>query len=112
MLAATFVGCDFGGSENVAAVFEWIVAFVFTFYVLTFFLDLLPAARSEQERSNREFLRKSEVGDGDDVMQEEGFTNGPAANGVNFGNGNAYAAGAGGYDGFRTGRQPPTAQNF
>lgn len=27
---------------------EWIIALIFTFYVFTFFMDLLPAARANQ----------------------------------------------------------------
>ncbi|KAI9704288.1 MAG: hypothetical protein M1836_007149 [Candelina mexicana] len=34
--------------QNVAAVLEWVVSFIFTFYVLTFFIDLLPALRMVQ----------------------------------------------------------------
>jgi len=45
--AAVFIGCDFDGHPNIAAIFEWMVAFVFTFYVLSFLLDLLPAVRTK-----------------------------------------------------------------
>lgn len=30
---------------------EWIIALIFTFYVFTFFMDLLPAARANQVAS-------------------------------------------------------------
>ncbi|KAI9839645.1 MAG: hypothetical protein M1819_002271 [Sarea resinae] len=33
--------------RDAAAILEWIIALVFTFYVLTFFVDLLPAVRSK-----------------------------------------------------------------
>ena len=55
-LAAIFIGCNFKNKPNVAAVLEWIIALVFTFYVLTFFIDLLPAFSDKQhvaiEREN------------------------------------------------------------
>lgn len=31
----------FTGNRNVAAVFEWVIALTFTFYVLTFFVELV-----------------------------------------------------------------------
>jgi len=34
---------------NVAAVLEWLIAFLFTFYVLSFFYDLRPKARTKEE---------------------------------------------------------------
>jgi len=50
VLAAVFVGTTFTHRRNVAAVFEWIVALVFTFYVLSFLLDLLPSVRSKNHQ--------------------------------------------------------------
>jgi hypothetical protein len=41
-----FVATNFTNQTNVAAVFEWIVAFTFTFYVLSFLLDLLPSVQT------------------------------------------------------------------
>jgi len=35
--------------NDVAAILEWLVAFVFTFYVLSFFFDLRPKARTKKE---------------------------------------------------------------
>src|SRR2546423_512389 len=45
--AIVFVATNFTSAYNVAAVFEWIVAFTFTFYVLSFLLDLLPSVRTK-----------------------------------------------------------------
>ncbi|KAG5929569.1 hypothetical protein E4U42_005383 [Claviceps africana] len=42
-LAIVFVSTSFTHNRNVAAVFEWIVAFIFTLYVLSFIIDLRPA---------------------------------------------------------------------
>ncbi len=36
------------GKYNVAAVIEWIIAFVFTFFVVSFAVDFVPALRSRQ----------------------------------------------------------------
>lgn len=110
VFAIIFAVTTFDGEQNVAAVFEWIIAFVFTFYVLTFFVDLLPAARSTQEHSNAELMHLKEAGDGGAMMENSQCANGMTTEGAN---GNAYAAGAVGYDGVGSGHyRPPAAQNF
>lgn len=43
LLTIAFASCTFKGAYNVAAVLEWIIAFIFTFYVGSFFIDLIPA---------------------------------------------------------------------
>ena len=48
VLAVAFVSCSWTHHYNPAAVFEWIVAFIFTLYVLSFALDLLPAVQTER----------------------------------------------------------------
>ena len=55
----------FTSKQNVAAVFEWVIALFFTFYVLTFLVDLLPAARNTQMRTNLERLNMRDVENGD-----------------------------------------------
>ncbi|KAL9587368.1 MAG: hypothetical protein Q9212_000295 [Teloschistes hypoglaucus] len=91
-LAVVFVGTSFTtGHKNIAAVFEWIIALIFTFYVLTFFVDLLPASRSHQAKTNME------LGHTDEATQEHGNTNGYAMNG---------------YDGAAEQPKPPMAQNY
>ncbi|KAL9067245.1 MAG: hypothetical protein Q9161_007045 [Pseudevernia consocians] len=105
IFAIIFAVTTFDGRQNVAAIFEWTIAFIFTFYVLTFFVDLLPAARSTQEHSNAELMRLKGAENGDAMMEESGYTNGTTTNG------NAYAFGAAGHD--VTGHHsPPAAQNF
>jgi hypothetical protein len=47
VFAIVFASTAWNGHQNIAAVFEWIVAFVFTFYVLSFILDLWPSVRSK-----------------------------------------------------------------
>jgi hypothetical protein len=45
--AIVFAATAWNDHENVAAVFEWIIALIFTFYVLSFLLDLWPSVRSK-----------------------------------------------------------------
>jgi hypothetical protein len=44
--AIVFIATNFTHKRNIGAVFEWIVAFTFTFYVLSFLLDLLPSVQT------------------------------------------------------------------
>lgn len=53
VLAIAFAACNFRKLYNEAAVLEWSVAFIFTFYVISFFVDLLPAANAKH--SNMKF---------------------------------------------------------
>jgi hypothetical protein len=46
VLAIAFASTMFGSHQNAAAAIEWTIAFVFTFYILTFVLDLLPSMQS------------------------------------------------------------------
>ena len=104
IFAVIFAATTFESHQNVAAIFEWIIAFVFTFYVLTFFVDLLPAARSTQEHSNAETMHLKDAENWGAMMQNSGYTNGATANVLN---------GAAGYNGVGTGNyRPPAAQNF
>lgn len=46
-LAIAFIVCSARDMWNSAAVLEWVVALVFTFYVLSFVVDLLPSVRTK-----------------------------------------------------------------
>jgi len=48
ILAIVFVSTSYTHNRNIAAIFEWIVAFVYTFYVLSFVVDLLPSVRTKK----------------------------------------------------------------
>lgn len=85
-LAIVFAATTFSTKKNVAAVFEWTIAFIFTFYVLTFFVDLLPAARDTQMRTNVERFHMQDVENGN------GYFNG---NGNGHVNGNGVLNGTG-----------------
>ena len=45
-LAIVYASTAWTHHQNVAAVFEWIVALIFTAYVLSFLLDLLPSVKT------------------------------------------------------------------
>lgn len=47
ILAIIFVGATFSHHKNVGAVVEWIIAFIYTFWVLSFVIDLLPSVRTK-----------------------------------------------------------------
>ncbi|KAF3055403.1 Frag1/DRAM/Sfk1 family domain-containing protein [Trichoderma afarasin] len=51
ILAIIFVSTNWSDNQNVAAVFEWIIAFIFTFYILSFVIDLLPAVHTKAPAS-------------------------------------------------------------
>ncbi|KAI4186749.1 MAG: hypothetical protein L6R41_003266 [Letrouitia leprolyta] len=90
-LAAVFVGTSFTSHKNIAAVFEWIIAVIFTFYVLTFVVDLLPASQDHQKVTNLELGQASAAPE------------------------NGYAAGGRETNGDAMNRQqprPPMAQNY
>ena len=78
VLAIVFASTTFSSKQNVAAVFEWVVALIFTFYVMTFFVDLLPAARNTQMRTNVERLGIRDVENGNGHINGNGVLNGSA----------------------------------
>lgn len=65
ILAIVFVSTSYTHHRTEAAIFEWIIAFVFTFYVLSFVLDLLPSVRTK---------RHIPQGHKDMVMSEQGIS--------------------------------------
>jgi len=62
-LAVAFAVCNFRNAYNAAAVLEWAVAFVFTFYVASFFIDLLPAVHTKNYASKQTAMQM-EANDG------------------------------------------------
>jgi hypothetical protein len=73
---------------NTAAVLEWVIAFIYFFYVLSFFIDFMPAIRSKHHQS-----RETEM----DVAEQGGMSGmgDAAANGGQYFRGNGYANGNG-----------------
>lgn len=109
VLAIAFGSLLFKGDKNVGAVLEWCLAFFFTFYILTFLIDLLPAVHTKGDHHPDESMRRAidENGGQDQFGQSAASSNeydggrlgtGPVAH-ENFGNGSAN----GSYD--RAGKQ-------
>ncbi|KAI1404596.1 Frag1/DRAM/Sfk1 family-domain-containing protein [Hypoxylon fuscum] len=52
LLAIAFVGTNFKGLYNAAAILEWIIAFIFSFYIFSFYIDLYPAVATRNNRNS------------------------------------------------------------
>ncbi|RDW68470.1 hypothetical protein BP5796_09127 [Coleophoma crateriformis] len=63
VLAIAFATCNFKSLFNAAAVLEWAIAFIFTFYVLSFFVDLIPAVHTKGHRFSNETEMQYEAND-------------------------------------------------
>lgn len=61
-LAIAFGVCSRQHIFNVAAVLEWTVAFIYCFYVLSFFIDFLPAIRTKHHQSSETEMQMAEQG--------------------------------------------------
>lgn len=46
-LAIAFAATMFTTKQNAAGVLEWIIAFIFTFYILSFVIDFLPGVKTK-----------------------------------------------------------------
>ncbi|RPA83299.1 hypothetical protein BJ508DRAFT_413498 [Ascobolus immersus RN42] len=63
-LSIAFGVCLYKKKQNVGAVIEWVIAFIFTFYVLSFFIDLRPSVgtrvlpASERREHDQELQRR------------------------------------------------------
>jgi hypothetical protein len=99
--------CNFKKATNAAAVLEWAVAFVFTFYVFSFFIDLLPAVRGKNYASERTAMEmeQNDPAANSERVKNDGYIGNGATNGVNgtngryvqsgYTNGNGYSNGNG-----------------
>ncbi|OWP05680.1 hypothetical protein B2J93_1729 [Marssonina coronariae] len=65
ILAIAFGVCNFRDRFNAAAVLEWAIAFIFTFYAFSFFIDLLPAVHT------RHAEKRFGMGENETEMQAE-----------------------------------------
>jgi hypothetical protein len=79
VLAIAFGTCNFKDKYNAAAVLEWAIAFIFTFYVFSFFIDLLPAVKTKHV--GRKFggggdETQMQMEQNDEVSREEGVRSG------------------------------------
>lgn len=93
-LAIAFAVTNFKGEYNAAAVLEWAVSFIFTFYVFSFFIDLIPAVHTKHSQPK--------FGDGNnetEMQQEQNDYHSRSRENVNGGHhSTGYGAGVGGYD--------------
>ncbi|KAF1949602.1 hypothetical protein CC80DRAFT_428746 [Byssothecium circinans] len=86
---------------NTAAVLEWVIAFIFFFYVLSFFIDFMPAVRSKnhQSRETEMDMALAEGGEGtmgDGAANPDRYYRGHANGQTNgYANGNGYTNGTG-----------------
>ncbi|KAI1758896.1 Frag1/DRAM/Sfk1 family-domain-containing protein [Hypoxylon sp. FL1150] len=60
LLAIAFVANNFTKRYNTAAILEWTIAFVFSFYVFSFFVDLYPAVATRNNRFSANSERQME----------------------------------------------------
>ncbi|KAM7197025.1 Frag1/DRAM/Sfk1 family domain containing protein [Naviculisporaceae sp. PSN 640] len=51
LLSIGFVSFTFTGHYDTAAVFEWIIAFIFSAYLFSFYVDLYPAVKTKDPRN-------------------------------------------------------------
>jgi hypothetical protein len=61
-LAISFAACSKNGLSNVAGILEWLVSFIYCFYVLSFFVDFLPATRTRHHQSKQSKMQMLEEG--------------------------------------------------
>ena len=71
-------------NHNSAAVVEWAISFIFTLYVLVFFVDLVPASRSTQQHANQEVMHQLEAQNGSAVVDRDNGQGKPQGVGGNF----------------------------
>jgi hypothetical protein len=66
LLAIAFVACTFTRNYNAGAVLEWVIAFIFSAYVFSFYVDLYPAAATKHDLYplHHEKHHQKEVGGG------------------------------------------------
>ncbi|OSD06456.1 hypothetical protein PYCCODRAFT_933517 [Trametes coccinea BRFM310] len=94
LLAIAFAITLFQATDP-GAILEWIIAFGFTFYILTFFFDLRMAKGVHKgELSRRRLLAMRERGQGGEAAHEaNGAGYGPGANGYANGSANGHTNG-------------------
>ena len=72
-LAIGFGSCNFKKAYNAAAVLEWAIAFIFTFYVLSFFVDLIPAVGTKHGAKGGETEIEREAHDSMEGVDNRGY---------------------------------------
>jgi len=101
-LAIAFGTMNTLGHYNRAAILEWVIALVYTFFVLSFFMDFIPAVRTKHHQSSEteDQIAMNESAPaagptagygGEDRYSSAGYTNGRHYAG-NTGNTNSYGS--------------------
>lgn len=121
-LAVAFGVLTYREGYQVAAVLEWVIALIFTFWVVSFFVDLLPVAKRARKQEGTGQV-EMDAAPGIEFMEREGLV---AANGGS-GYANASIASGNGQNGYAhgyanrtlypvvgdpTAKPLPAAQNF
>jgi len=114
---------------NTAAVLEWVIAFIFFFYVLSFFMDFMPAVRSKNHQSHETEMNMADQEAGMTTRRGDGAvhgerdyrggaptapSNGYATNGNGYANFNGHIAEGSTDDMYQkpVGAPPPVSRNF
>ncbi|KAF1815510.1 hypothetical protein P152DRAFT_390820 [Eremomyces bilateralis CBS 781.70] len=63
-LAIAFGALQRVDNWNAAAVLEWVIALIFTFYLLSFFVDFIPAMHTKHHQSRETSIAMAEAGEG------------------------------------------------
>ncbi|GJN74620.1 tyrosine kinase protein [Purpureocillium lilacinum] len=84
VLAIVFAATTFTHHSDIAAVFEWVIAFIFTFYILSFVIDLLPAIHTRDPGARFEKPHDMEEGSNGIGGAANGHMNGGHANGGGY----------------------------
>ncbi|KAK3956492.1 Frag1/DRAM/Sfk1 family-domain-containing protein [Pseudoneurospora amorphoporcata] len=77
ILAVAFASCSYTDHYNPAAVLEWVIAFIFSFYVFSFWIDLYPAVRTKGSggyRGNNKGAMMNGHHASGQSMEEQGIT--------------------------------------
>lgn len=82
-MAVAFGICNFKKVSNAAAILEWAISFIFTFYVISFAVDLAPAVHTKNYTS-RNTAMSMEQNDG---LSSQNLHNRNSNGYVNGGNG-------------------------
>ena len=85
ILAIVFAATTFGSHQTIAAGVEWTIALIFTFYVLSFVLDILPSVQTSKHvpQGMKEAEKRLEEGGHHQYDPEMPMNNGAMGSAVN-----------------------------
>lgn len=99
VLAIIYASTTFTKKKNVAAVFEWVIALIFTAFILSFLLDLLPSVRTKHHVPQG-YQSESGMEKGGDRQYQQPLTNDSAGPNAPQPNGYLHSTGRKGKRGF------------